>query len=262
MLASSLSLGSSIAGTAGNILMQQDTNKQNERLQDKANAHNIKLWNMQNQYNLPINQMDRLRQAGLNPNLMYGLPSSQAQMAHQADTSGKAVAPQIDPLTLANVQLMKAQSEKTQTEAELLKQELPYKPESLHLDIEGKKLSNIAQDIQNKINSETSQEQINTIKQQFNVTENQANMLYQQALVLSLEHDLREQGLKMKQIDNIMYQSFKDEELKEIRNRNKILGIDADNYQKLFGDTEGKSNEFKQIATIIQMILGGYKSIK
>lgn len=32
----------------------------------------VKMWNMQNEYNKPINQMKRLEEAGLNPNLMYG----------------------------------------------------------------------------------------------------------------------------------------------------------------------------------------------
>ncbi len=39
---------------------------------NKRNFNNtVKLWNMQNEYNKPINQMARLKEAGLNPNLMY-----------------------------------------------------------------------------------------------------------------------------------------------------------------------------------------------
>jgi len=30
------------------------------------------MWKMQNEYNSPLNQMKRLKEAGLNPNLMYG----------------------------------------------------------------------------------------------------------------------------------------------------------------------------------------------
>lgn len=32
----------------------------------------LKMWNLQNEYNTPLAQMDRLRAAGLNPNLVYG----------------------------------------------------------------------------------------------------------------------------------------------------------------------------------------------
>lgn len=35
------------------------------------NAQNIALWNMQNEYNTPANQMKRFMDAGLNPNLIY-----------------------------------------------------------------------------------------------------------------------------------------------------------------------------------------------
>lgn len=44
---------------------------------DRANAEwqnevNIQNWQMQNEYNTPANQMKRLQEAGLNPNLIYG----------------------------------------------------------------------------------------------------------------------------------------------------------------------------------------------
>lgn len=38
----------------------------------REQADNIKFWNMQNAYNDPSAQMQRLRDAGLNPNLVYG----------------------------------------------------------------------------------------------------------------------------------------------------------------------------------------------
>lgn len=38
---------------------------------DKQNEYNLQMWNMQNAYNTPANQVERLRAAGLNPNLFY-----------------------------------------------------------------------------------------------------------------------------------------------------------------------------------------------
>jgi len=40
--------------------------------QRRADAQNIKFWDMQNKYNSPKEQMARLKDAGLNPNLIYG----------------------------------------------------------------------------------------------------------------------------------------------------------------------------------------------
>lgn len=53
--------GASLVGDAVNYF----TNKSN-------NNQQIKLWNMNNAYNTPAAQMQRLRAAGLNPNLVYG----------------------------------------------------------------------------------------------------------------------------------------------------------------------------------------------
>ena len=60
-----------IAGAAsiiGNLI----GNRGAKRNQQRADANNVKFFNMQNQYNDPIKQMSRLKKAGLNPNLVYG----------------------------------------------------------------------------------------------------------------------------------------------------------------------------------------------
>lgn len=60
---------------------------------DKQNQYNIEMWNMQNEYNTPANQVARLRAAGLNPNLFYsqgnpGNASSAPEMtAHQGSVN-------------------------------------------------------------------------------------------------------------------------------------------------------------------------------
>jgi len=54
-------LGSTIIGNRANRQNVQDTNQAN-----------IDLWREQSAYNTPANQMQRFKDAGLNPNLMYG----------------------------------------------------------------------------------------------------------------------------------------------------------------------------------------------
>ena len=55
-----------------NIKLQREQNAWNERQAEKANQWNIEQWERENLYNSPMQQMQRLEQAGLNPNLMYG----------------------------------------------------------------------------------------------------------------------------------------------------------------------------------------------
>lgn len=87
------SAGSAAFGSVGNILgsylgaasqwkYQQRQNEWSERMMQQQNAWNqqnaatayqrqIAFYNMQNDYNSPVNQIARLRSAGINPNLAY-----------------------------------------------------------------------------------------------------------------------------------------------------------------------------------------------
>lgn len=54
--------------------------------QQRQNRYNVQFWNMQNEYNKPINQMRRLREAGVNPNLAFGSgANTSAHMVQSAD---------------------------------------------------------------------------------------------------------------------------------------------------------------------------------
>lgn len=51
-------------------------------------ANNINLWNMQNEYNTPKNQMLRFKEAGLNPNLIYGQTNTAGSIATASGSYG------------------------------------------------------------------------------------------------------------------------------------------------------------------------------
>lgn len=51
---------------------QKDANRANRNLADRQAQHNVDFWNAQNSYNHPQQQMARLADAGLSPNLIYG----------------------------------------------------------------------------------------------------------------------------------------------------------------------------------------------
>lgn len=58
--------------------------KQNKELAAIQNQYNIDMWNRQNEYNSPQAQMQRLQEAGLNPNLIYGNGSASTGNASSA----------------------------------------------------------------------------------------------------------------------------------------------------------------------------------
>lgn len=58
----------SIFGIASDLINR----KYNRKMYEKQRADALADWNMQNEYNSPAAQMKRLKEAGLNPNLVYG----------------------------------------------------------------------------------------------------------------------------------------------------------------------------------------------
>lgn len=77
------SLLGGLGSSAMNNNAVQDTNKANMEIakyqaqwqqqeNEKAYQRSLNMWNLQNEYNSPTQQMARVRAAGLNPNLVYG----------------------------------------------------------------------------------------------------------------------------------------------------------------------------------------------
>lgn len=66
-----MTIGSGV-NVGGNILSTYMQNKHNKQMAEYAYTKDLEMWNRQNEYNNPINQMNRLKNAGLNPNLVYG----------------------------------------------------------------------------------------------------------------------------------------------------------------------------------------------
>lgn len=65
----------------------------NLKLADYQTERNLEFWNMQNEYNSPVQQMARFKKAGLNPALIYsqGSPGNASEMVkYQAPTASKA----------------------------------------------------------------------------------------------------------------------------------------------------------------------------
>lgn len=103
-------LGSVINGAFGiynnrkNLEFQQQANEQNIAFQRETNLQNIdeqwKMWEATNAYNHPAAQMSRYREAGLNPNLIYG----QSNTA-QSNNVGTAVSPKAEAKHQEKIQL-------------------------------------------------------------------------------------------------------------------------------------------------------------
>ncbi len=81
--------GAALAGITGGILGNRSRKKEAER----ARAYDLNMFDRVNAYNDPKSQMERLRSAGLNPNLVYG--GSSGQTAGTASSLPAAKPPDI-----------------------------------------------------------------------------------------------------------------------------------------------------------------------
>ena len=83
-----LSAGQGAMQIGGNII-QNRANRREARKQRKWNEeqwqreadYNTKMFHLTNEYNSPLKQMERFKQAGLNPHLIYGKGSASAGTA-------------------------------------------------------------------------------------------------------------------------------------------------------------------------------------
>ena len=86
-------IGSAVSGGFG-IIGQLANYGLQKRLAAQQNEYNLQMWNLQNEYNSPQAQMQRLEDAGLNKALMYGQGST--GNAGNAPQMVTPEAPQID----------------------------------------------------------------------------------------------------------------------------------------------------------------------
>lgn len=105
-------------GSLGSSLL---TNKGALRRQQYADRQNIAFWNMQNKYNHPVQQMERLRQAGLNPNLIYGSSVAGATGSAGSIAPSKASPYNINNPALAGMSTYQTSVQAKNIEAQTLK---------------------------------------------------------------------------------------------------------------------------------------------
>lgn len=130
VLSSGMNIGSTLLTNAANARAVDAQNNAALERQREANQFNLAMWHMQNEYNSPAAQVKRLKDAGINPALMYGQMSDagNAQNTPTADAApvyGKRYdAPQIDPLTAAQIANINADTKQKLKDTDLTDQQI------------------------------------------------------------------------------------------------------------------------------------------
>lgn len=229
-------------GAIGSILSNNSQKKENQRnrefteyMYDRQYDNNIKLWNMQNKYDLPSAQKQRLLDAGLNADLMY---------------SGKGVSPS------PNLQAAVAGSPSSGSlpgyggVAEAFNQGrlLDAQIRNIDADTEKKKSETVGQGYQNDIlktdtvfRQEYMMELIDKLRADNKLSTNQAELClaeYQKAMdeILNLREtrDILISEKQMRKFDLEVYRELKQLELSIKHNEEAISTFEADHWFEKF----------------------------
>lgn len=209
---------------------QREAFAQQEKMLELENAYNTRMWHMSNEYNSPANQMRLLKEAGLNPNLIYGQMSD---ISSSPMHSGSGAAPgfahmsnvmsSIDPLTMAQARLANAQADKLDVEttreytfAKFDEQLLSGKVEYQSISITGQKVLNSLNDQQRK--------------HIYQLTKNAEK----QEVTLDRQNELLEYDVLMKIIDHNFYQQFKGAELTKLQHEARLVGMNVQTFMQGF----------------------------
>lgn len=98
---------SSLIDFGASSILANSANAKSKRAAERQLWQNVYLMNLQNEYNKPINQMRRLEEAGLNPNLVYGsgadtLSASAGRVEQSGITPSKGTIDFIQKMSMLN----------------------------------------------------------------------------------------------------------------------------------------------------------------
>lgn len=207
-----LSLGLGAASVAANTGSGLFSNRKNRKFQERQNQLNrefaINAFNMENSYNAPVNQIQRLKDAGLNPNLIYG--GSSAQQASASVTAPEQPAPHYDPLNFSDIsataqqssllheqrRLLKAQADKQEAETQRQIIENSYLPAILRGQLD---TTNVQLKLTNENINLTKQQGLK-IAEEINVLNKSCQKLDEEINVLQLNQDLLQEDILIKRL--------------------------------------------------------------
>ncbi|AXQ66149.1 MAG: DNA pilot protein [Microviridae sp.] len=209
---------------------QEEAFSQQEKMQALQNAYNTNMWHMTNEYNSPKNQMRLLKEAGLNPNLIYGQMSDIGASPMQ---TGSGAAPgfahmsnvmeSANPLTMAQARLANAQADKLDIETTREYTFSKFDEQLLSGRVEYQSISITGQKVLNELNDQQR-------KQIYQLTKNAEK----QEVTLDRQNELLEYDVLMKIIDHNFYQQFKGAELTKLQYEARLVGMSVETFMEGF----------------------------
>lgn len=145
-------VGAALVQGGTQLVNAATSNARNKRMAKYTNQLNIENWSRQNEYNLPSAQMQRYKDAGLNPNLIYGSGSTSAG---NAGSVASAPSPQMKGMELSGagaLAMVNQLAEIAKTQADTANIEVKTKADKFDLAVK----EDTREEIINAIKADTS----------------------------------------------------------------------------------------------------------
>lgn len=219
-----ISAGASLLGQGVNALATTGANRASEQFQlrmyDRQRADALADWNRNNEYNSPLQQMMRFKEAGLNPNLIYGQTNTAQPVRSSQSGSYRADPVQFDFGSVLGkfmeVQLQTAQLNNQEKlldlrkqEEELKKLQINYKANTLGTDIKlrEEQLRNVQMNTVtgwNRDNREWTRSQLEQNKDRRSALETDARIKVMGQQILHSQASIREMATRIEKMGKEM----------------------------------------------------------
>lgn len=235
----------------GNTALQH---KYNKEMSDYQYSQDLSMWNMQNEYNSPTAQRERLEAAGLNPALLYGNgggSTGNATQMPQYQSFGQSIGTNM--LQGAQIANLAAQARLTNAEAEQKEQSNPYAAQTAKAV-----LDNYLQDINvKKTNIRHMEKGIAKMDVEMNKMNNEINLMLEQIKLTIAEaktEEERQKLLRAQEAVEVLNQSLVSQEIKTEEERTKTQAALTE-YQKQAKET----SKAQEVAAKADAALSGQK---
>lgn len=229
-----------IIGDALNFIGGLWSNHQNAKENQKNREWSEKMWHLNNEYNLPVNQIQRFQDAGLNPALAYGEGTSSlsSYAGNMSASRGYENPAKFDTAQIAQLKInrdiadsqikLNESEELLKTEqAKQLANENAYKPRLMSLELKEKGIDIDTKELDYAFNVQTLNSRVATILTQLEVLATQKEYNEQEVLKAKQEvenlkeilNNLKKEGVKIEEETKLVQAEQATEQTKQEANR-------------------------------------------
>lgn len=235
---------------------------------DRTKADNLAFWDQQNKYNSPQAQMQRLKEAGLNPNLIYGgsgnsgqaapiqTPDVQSAQFRSTDFAGGAAQSANNLAEFQNMEIRQAQLDNLFAQGSVLKQEALLKAAQVGATTAGTARSQFDLDFASELRNTSAdflRTQVDKMKAdlQFTLSQTEINAAKNSS-------DLREAAerimtMRLGRVGARLDQAKTRQLIQGIKTDNSIKALDLKFYKE--GIPPGSPFYMKTLATVIERLM-------